>query len=67
MDYRLVFHDGEGRFMLSLEIQAPCDADALSQARLLEGTCWVEVWQRVRRVGVVEPSARHYPSIPNLR
>jgi hypothetical protein len=53
--YRLYCLDGAGKFTKTHEITAASDEDALSQARKLEPNFRCEIWQKNRKVAVLEP------------
>ena len=54
-DYRLYCLDGVGKFATVHEIDAANDADALSKARQINIPFKCELWQRGRKVAVLDP------------
>lgn len=54
-DYRLYCLDGARKFTAVHQITAVNDADALQQARNLKLGVKCELWERSRKVAVLEP------------
>jgi hypothetical protein len=53
-DYRLYCLDGDGKFLTVHEIDAANDADALSKAGQINIPFKCELWQRGRKVAVLD-------------
>jgi len=54
--YRIYFLDERGRIVRAEDIDCADDADASAQARARRHPHPIEIWQRNRLAGVVEPS-----------
>ena len=55
-DYRLYCLDGTGRFTKAHEINAGTDQEAIQEAQALKLPVACELWERARKVAVVEPA-----------
>ena len=54
-EYRLYCTNEAGQFTRAHEIVADDDADALEQARQMHLKVWCELWDKGRKVAVLQP------------
>jgi hypothetical protein len=54
-DYRLYFHNAQGRFMRAEAISVADDEAAMAKALEIDHAHCIEVWQGPLKIGIVEP------------